>query len=220
MSTAVDASGATGDELVEQLLHLPRTRRGQLTQAAILSAATRLFRAKGFHATSINDIGGLAGVSGPAMYAHFDSKETLLATLIYRSMAATAELQREVLNQRLEPAVALDRLVRLWAQHYVDHRDVQAVAFQEIAHLGERFRALILRQRRHIVAEWISLLPQIPDVRPGLSEEEARLRVVAVEGLMNILLATTTPLEGDALVDLLHRLALSVLLSPAPGGTS
>ena len=48
----------------------------------IFESALRLFRERGFHATAINDIGADAGVTGPAIYAHFESKGEVLAEAI------------------------------------------------------------------------------------------------------------------------------------------
>ena len=51
-------------------------------RAELLAGALRLFRQRGYHATSINDIGAAVGVSGPALYRHFESKDDLLAEAI------------------------------------------------------------------------------------------------------------------------------------------
>ena len=55
----------------------PTRRRDQ-----ILVEAARLFARHGFHGTSIDGIGAAAGVSGPAIYRHFPSKEGLLAEML------------------------------------------------------------------------------------------------------------------------------------------
>lgn len=49
---------------------------------AILDHAKRLFAASGFRAVSIEEIGAGAGISGPAVYRHFGSKEDILAELL------------------------------------------------------------------------------------------------------------------------------------------
>src|SRR5471032_2792802 len=52
-------------------------RRSQLVRAA-----SRLFAERGFRAVSMEDLAAEAGVSGPAVYRHFASKEALLADLL------------------------------------------------------------------------------------------------------------------------------------------
>jgi AcrR family transcriptional regulator len=70
-------------------------RRGQL-----LAAASRLFAERGFRAVSIEDLAADAGVSGPALYRHFDSKESILADLLInvseRLLREGSRLRRDV----------------------------------------------------------------------------------------------------------------------------
>jgi AcrR family transcriptional regulator len=47
-------------------------------QAGVLRAAVELFNRKGYDATSIGDLAKELGVTKPAIYHHFDSKEDLL----------------------------------------------------------------------------------------------------------------------------------------------
>lgn len=49
---------------------------------AILDHAKELFAASGFKAVSIGEIGAGAGISGPAVYRHFGSKEDILTELL------------------------------------------------------------------------------------------------------------------------------------------
>ena len=48
----------------------------------IVRAAAHLFATRGYGATSIDDIGAAAGVSGPAIYWHFSGKQALLAAML------------------------------------------------------------------------------------------------------------------------------------------
>lgn len=51
----------------------PRLPRGQ-RRALLLTAARSAFAERGYHATAMDDIAALAGVSKPVLYQHFDSK--------------------------------------------------------------------------------------------------------------------------------------------------
>jgi AcrR family transcriptional regulator len=48
----------------------------------ILVAASSLFATRGFHGTSTRDIAAAVGVRQPSLYAHFESKQAILATLL------------------------------------------------------------------------------------------------------------------------------------------
>jgi AcrR family transcriptional regulator len=72
--------------------------RGARTRRAILDAARTSFEAKGFHATSIEDVAETAGISRAALYQYFESKEELSVELI---RGAAADLLRVI--RRLGP---------------------------------------------------------------------------------------------------------------------
>ncbi len=72
--------------------------RGARTRQAIVDAARALFEAKGFHATSVEDIADAAGISRAALYQYFESKEQLFVELI---RGAAADLLRVI--RRLGP---------------------------------------------------------------------------------------------------------------------
>ena len=48
----------------------------------ILATAAELFAARGFHGVSVADLGAACGISGPALYKHFPSKDAMLAEML------------------------------------------------------------------------------------------------------------------------------------------
>lgn len=48
----------------------------------ILNAAAELFARHGFHGVGIDDIGAAVGISGPALYRHFRSKDAMLGEML------------------------------------------------------------------------------------------------------------------------------------------
>jgi len=56
-------------------------------RAQLLEAALETFGAKGFTATSMNDVAGAAGVTKPVVYQHFDSKHHLYLELLSQTGA-------------------------------------------------------------------------------------------------------------------------------------
>lgn len=84
-------------------------QRRAATVAAILKAAGQLFTARGFDATSIDDIAGRAGVAKGAVYHHFKSKEQIFAR-VFEQM--TAALVIEVVSAAAAGTSILDRFER------------------------------------------------------------------------------------------------------------
>jgi AcrR family transcriptional regulator len=67
-----------------------QAQRRAATVAAISGAARELFTARGFAATSIDDIGRRAGVAKGAVYHHFESKEQIFERVFEQMTAALA----------------------------------------------------------------------------------------------------------------------------------
>lgn len=61
----------------------PRLPRGE-RRALLLTAARTAFTYRGYHATAMDDIATLAGVSKPVLYQHFDSKLDLYLAVVRR----------------------------------------------------------------------------------------------------------------------------------------
>src|SRR6476659_8293693 len=51
----------------------------------ILQAAAQLFAERGSRAVGVDDVGAAVGVTGPAIYRHFASKDAMLAEMLLRS---------------------------------------------------------------------------------------------------------------------------------------
>src|SRR3984893_16936801 len=86
-----------------------QAQRRAATIAAIVSAASKLFTARGFAATSIDDIASRAGVAKGAVYHHFESKEQIFAR-VFEQM--TAALAAEVAASAAAGKSTLDRIER------------------------------------------------------------------------------------------------------------
>jgi len=85
--------------------HKERTRR------AIVEAASRVFRRRGYAEAGVDGLAAEAGVTSGAFYGHFRSKEELL-TEVVRTSVARAEATREAGLEGLEGAAWVTGLLR------------------------------------------------------------------------------------------------------------
>ena len=83
-----------------------QAQRRTATIAGIISAASELFAARGFAATSIDDIASRAGVAKGAVYHHFHSKEQIFQRVFEQmtgalaaEVAATAAAGKSILDR-------------------------------------------------------------------------------------------------------------------------
>ncbi|GAA3669192.1 TetR/AcrR family transcriptional regulator [Nocardioides ginsengisoli] len=179
----------------------------------ILATAADLFAARGFHGVSVADLGAAVGISGPALYKHFPSKQAMLAEML----TSISELLLEVGQQRVdaglgEPAAALRGLVDWHLEFALAHRPLIVVQDRDWESLPEDARAQVRRLQRAYIDLWAD---QLRALRPELDGGAAHAAVQAAFGLIN-----STPRAGHAvpdrvLRDLLNSMALAALGVPA-----
>ncbi|MEW6451517.1 MAG: TetR/AcrR family transcriptional regulator [Pseudomonadota bacterium] len=99
----------------------PQRRNPDATRIKILQAALSEFSERGLPAASTDDIAERCGVNKRMIYYYFGSKEGLyLAALesVYENLVA---LERAIDIEHLEPAAAIEALVNLKIDYYVEN---------------------------------------------------------------------------------------------------
>ena len=86
-------------------------RKGENKRQAILDVAEKLFYAKGYEATSVQDIIDVLGTSKGSLYHHFESKETLLTTLCAQKAEDAAQRAQQAAEGESEPLARLGVLL-------------------------------------------------------------------------------------------------------------
>jgi AcrR family transcriptional regulator len=186
-----------------------KSARGRTRREAILTEAARLFHHNGFHETGIDEIGAAVGITGPGVYRHFESKQHLLAAILDRNLQRHQDIVTEVEMMKLEPRDALIKLVELSAAALAENRDAAALYFQEARNLPPDELTRYTRIQRNLITEWVKVLRVC---RPALSDEDARVAVRAVAGMLNSVGYFTTTMPADRLADLLSRMAIAALI--------
>jgi AcrR family transcriptional regulator len=102
-------------------------------RALIESAATRLFAARGYAATTVDDIVAAAGLTKPMLYRHFESKQELCVALLerYRADLIAAPLARYTpgaADRRAQLAPMIDA----WLEYVEQHPDAARLLFTPI----------------------------------------------------------------------------------------
>jgi AcrR family transcriptional regulator len=153
----------------------------------LLSAAAELFRVRGFHAVSMEDIGAAAGIAGPSVYRHFPSKSSLIYAIGRRAADRLALGAEHALRSSSNEAEALHRLVDSYVQVLTGSVEL-AVSFSlDGVNLPEHERADLLRVQREYVAQWCGLLVA---AKPELSAREAKITVHVALTIANDLART------------------------------
>jgi len=188
-------------------------RRGRPSRReAIFASALRLFRERGFHATSINDIGADAGVAGTAIYSHFATKQELLAEAIREgARRIRTGVAAALADDGASPEVVLERLVRAYVGVVLDNADMNACYMLESRNLEPAVRDPLLRSERTLRETWSRLLLA---VRPELSREQAQTMVQMAIFSVVALCLHRNRVSRDDLVDLATAQVLGALRGP------
>jgi AcrR family transcriptional regulator len=179
------------------------TRREQ-----ILDTAADLFAAKGFHGVSVGEIGRACGISGPALYKHFESKDAVLAAML----VGISELLLEEGQTRVARSgggrEALESLVAWHIDFALRHRTLIVVQDRDWQSLPPAARERVRHLQREYVDVWAT---QLRRHHRGLHTDRARAMAHAAFGLIN-----STPHSGlipdDAMRGVLHRMAMGALV--------
>jgi AcrR family transcriptional regulator len=193
-----------------------RTRDPERKQRILASAAS-LGARRGFHAISMADIGSEAGIVGSGIYRHFDSKTSILISMLDRVMDRLADRAAHIIAAGGSPAVTLSDLVRDHITVAIGDRDVLAIYHMEAHTLPADERRRLRRSQRHYVEDWVHLLAPL---RPDLADGELRLAVHAAIGAIQSTLFFRSGLTSDRLAGLLEIMAHGCLgTTPVPPAT-
>jgi AcrR family transcriptional regulator len=137
---------------------LTRAERRERTREDLLAAADALFTARGFHATSVDEIALEAGYTKGAVYSNFESKEDLFFAIYERrATRVVAEYERTI--REAGTIEGIERLIAQAARRRNSKEDGWlAVFFEFWAHvvrrpeLRERFAKIHARVLEPIVS--------------------------------------------------------------------
>jgi enoyl-CoA hydratase/carnithine racemase/AcrR family transcriptional regulator len=186
----------------------PRPRRDKL-----LAAAAALFAERGYGAVTLGDIGGAVGISGPGVYRHFKSKESLLGELLVDVSERLLSSARERVAATTSPAEALVALVDFHAGFAVDNPSLIVVQARELSSLALEDQHRVRRLQHSYVELWADTIVQLGSVE---NHEEALVAAHATFGLLN-----STPfsnrLDTNQMRARLHSMALAAVTAGAAG---
>ena len=185
------------------------TKRPRRRREMICDAAAALFRERGYRGTSIDEIGAAVGMTGPALYRHFPSKEALLSEILERALDRA---RIEVENARKDgggPRAELERIVEGAIALVVEQGETILLAAREMNQLSTEARQRIVRRQRAIVELWTEALRA---VRPELDAPDAVAMVIGVSSLINAG-SRSRGVRSDAKAELFKRMAMAALLA-------
>ena len=148
----------------------------------ILGRAAELFAARGFHGVSMSDLGAACGISGPALYRHFTSKDAMLAEMLVSISEELLRVGAERAASAGTPEGALRELVDWHVDFALHNKPLIVVQDRDWSSLPDDARERVRFLQRTYVELWVDHLVR---AQPGLDRARARAMAHVAFGLIN-----------------------------------
>ena len=103
----------------------------------ISNCAARLFRKKGYKATSMRDIADAMDMKAASLYNHISSKEELFCELLLKMAHHFTKGMTDILEASLSTSEKLERVILLHVKLTIEHTDAISLVAGEWVHLPQ-----------------------------------------------------------------------------------
>ena len=125
-----------------------RQRKNSTRKETIIETAARLFRERGFSATSMRDLAEQVGVEAASLYNHISSKAEILQELCFKVANKFMSHIDKVDAAEMSSIKKIEAVLRFHIQQMVHHYEEVYVSDREWKHLTDPYLSNIQTQRR------------------------------------------------------------------------
>ena len=170
-----------------------------MTREDILEAAAQVFRQKGFHGASMNDIAEAVNLQKASLYHHVSSKQEILFELLDRALELLLERISPISTQNSPAEERLRLMIREYLQILAENTDLSAVLLFEHRSLEGKQHARHVPNRDKFEALWRTVLADGVRSKKFLCDN-IPLTTRATLGIMNWTITWYHP-NGDLTID-------------------
>ncbi|MFI5952483.1 TetR/AcrR family transcriptional regulator [Cryptosporangium sp. NPDC051539] len=192
-------------------------KRPKNRKAQIALAAAELFCARGYHGVGVDEIAGVVGITGPAIYRHFPNKYAMLVHATRELGLSVRTAVDTALNGTGDAEQQVDRVLEALAVLSLEQRRVTGLYQWENRYLTAEHRTEF---RRGLAALIDRVGERVRAVRPELDRVQARLLTRAAFSAIASLSTHRAPAARARATDLLRRAGWALLRAdpPEPAG--
>lgn len=155
-----------------------------MTREDILEAAAQVFRQKGFHGASMQDIAKAVNLQKPSLYHHVSSKQEILLALLDRALELLLERISLISTQGIPADKKLRQMIRAYLQILAENTDLSAVLLFEHRSLERKQHARHVPNRDKFEALWRNVLQEGVASKLFVCDDPA-LTTRAILGILN-----------------------------------
>ncbi len=123
-------------------------------ETELWAAATRLFRQRGYHATSMQDLAEALGMNRGSLYHYINSKDDLLWSILDRTFDLLEEQVVRLLQGDGPPLGRLTDAIHAHLRVAADHADEMSLIQIELRSLDPERRTQLIERRDAYEAAW------------------------------------------------------------------
>ena len=154
-------------------------------KSTIMNATIRLFGQQGYTGTSMRDIAKEVGVLPGSLYAHIDSKETLLLEIVDEGIMGFLSAVEPIVDLPLPAEERLRRAIRAHVEVVAENPERSLVVFHQWRFLSEPNLAVAIEKRRRYERAFVAIFES--GVADGVFEKtlNKRIAVLTILGALN-----------------------------------
>ncbi len=155
-----------------------------MTRDELVETAAQVFRQKGYHGASMDDIAKAVKLRKASLYHHFKSKQEILLEILERALQLLLEKISPITAQTISADKKLRLMIRQYLQILAENVDLAAVLLFEHKALERREHARHIPNRDKFEALWKDVIREGID-RKIFACDDPGLAVRALLGQMN-----------------------------------
>jgi len=127
-------------------------------RAVLIDAAVKVFKEKGFHQSTVRDIGRAAQMTQGSIYNYVESKDDILYLVCDRIVSEYQEHTRKALEISADPERRVRSAIRAVCEVMYQHQDEILLIYQDSHLLDSKSRRVILARVEEFVAMFETIL--------------------------------------------------------------
>lgn len=184
------------------------------THEDVVRAAGRLFAERGYHGTSMRDLGKELGLLGSSLYSHVSSKQDLLVEVVEEGARLFEESAARAMGVSGNAVSRLETLVAGHVDVVLDNLDVARTFLNEARMLDDDHRRRIIDARDHyeqVFRDVIRAGQEDGSFEASVDPKTASIFILSILNAIERWYRVDGELDRDALVHELTRFARAAL---------
>lgn len=187
------------------------------TRETMTEVAVRLFSENGYTGTTMRDIAKAVGVLPGSLYAHIESKETLLLDIVSQGIARFLAIEQLLEAHPETPGAKLRRAIRAHVDIVAADPEHTLVVFHQWRFLSEPNLAAAIEMRRRYANTFVKIIDSGKAQGEFSAHLDTRIAVFGILGALNWIPEWYSPKGVTSAAEIADRLADTLIFGLRSG---